>query len=133
MKQEMAMFAVELAMKGSKFALDSGALQYGIFNPYNQFPSAPRKLAYMDRPLFEGHKTYPHLSRRATASMSLLALNSAAVPVAVVGTSVVGATILHSSYSSLEPENVNEKTSFWQGFAAALSGGFSMGGGVKIR
>ncbi len=127
------MFVVELAMKGSKFAFDSGALQYGIFNPYNQFPSAPRKLAYMDRPLFEGHKTYPHLSRRASASMSLLALNSAAAPIAVAAASVAGATVVHSSYSSLEPENVNEKTPFWQSFAAALSGGFSMGGGVQIR
>ena len=54
-------------------------------------------------------------------------------PAAIVGASVIGGTVVHQGYSTLEPENVNEKTSFWQGFAAALSGGFSMGGGVQIR
>lgn len=127
------MFAVEVALKGSKFAFDTGALQYGFFNPYHQYPSVPRKLAYMDRPLFEGHKTYPHLSRPIRANMTLLALNKTMAPAAIVGASVIGGTVVHQGYSTLEPENVNEKTSFWQGFAAALSGGFSMGGGVQIR
>lgn len=35
-------------------------------------------------------------------------------------------------YSKFEPENPNEKTSFWQGFGAALAGGFSMGGGIDL-
>ncbi len=133
MKREMAMFVAESALKGTKFAYDTGVLQFGFFNPYQQFPSAPRKLAYMDRPLFEGHKTYPHLSRPARASMALLSINAAAPVIAAAGTSVLAATAVHESYSSFEPENVNEKTSFWQGFAAALSGGFSMGGGIQIN
>ncbi len=52
---------------------------------------------------------------------------------ALVAGSVLGASAIVDQYSVFEPQNVNEKTSFWQGFAAALSGGFSMGGGVKIR
>jgi hypothetical protein len=67
MKQEMAMFAMEIALKGSKFAYDD-LTGFGFFNPYHQFPKSQPKLAYMDRPLFEGHKTYPHLSRPAMGS-----------------------------------------------------------------
>ncbi len=133
MRQEMALFAVEAALKGTKVAVDIGAFQYGFFNPYHQFPKVPRKLAYMDRPLFEGHKTYPHLSRPIRANMALLVLNKTMAPAAIAGVSVIGATVAHQAYGTLEPENVNEKTPFWQGFAAALSGGFSMGGGVQIR
>ncbi len=32
--------------------------------PHGQIVYGPRTLPYMDRPLFEGHKTYPELSRR---------------------------------------------------------------------
>ncbi len=135
MKQELAMFVVEAALKGTKVAFDARYGNLGFFNPYQQFPKFERhrKLRYMDRPLFEGHKTYPHLSRPATANMSLLVLNKTMVPAAIAGVSVIGGTVVHQTYSTLEPENVNEKTPFWQGLAAALSGGFSMGGGVKIR
>ena len=60
-----------------------------------------------------------------------------ATPVALVGAAIVGGSMLAANaitdaYSTFEPENPNEKTSFWQGFAASLSGGFAMGGGIEI-
>ncbi len=126
MKQEMAMFVMEVALKGSKFAYDD-VTGFGFFNPYHQFPKSQPKLGYMDRPLFEGHKTYPHLSRPGMAQGSLLALNSAAAPIAIVAASAAGASAITTTYGSLEPGNVNEKQSFWMGLSAALTGGFSMG------
>jgi len=51
---------------------------------------------------------------------------------AVVTASAVVSESVVEQYSKFEPENPNEKVSFWQGFGASLAGGFSMGGGIDL-
>ena len=51
---------------------------------------------------------------------------------AVVGASYGISKATTNAYSKFEPQNPNEKTSFWQGFGATLAGGFSMGGGIDL-
>ena len=132
MRPEMTMFLIETALKGNKIRTrrSSGIYDLGIFNPTHQWPKYQSRPGMMDRPMFEGHKTYPHLSRPGAGGATFVLASHVAAPVAVVGTSVVGASLVTDAYSVLEPENVNEKRSFWMGLSAAMSGGFSMGGQV---
>lgn len=62
MKSDLALFLVDMTLKGTKLFADE-SMGFGFFNPYDQYPKHKPKLGYMDRPLFEGHRTYPHLSR----------------------------------------------------------------------
>ena len=62
MKSDLALFLFDMALKGTKVFADE-SMGFGFFNPYDQYPKHRPKLGYMDRPLFEGHKTYPHLSK----------------------------------------------------------------------
>ena len=63
MNDRMAMFLFEIAQKGAKTRYRDLPTDFAIFNPYNQFPRATRKPAFMDRPHAPGYKTYPELSR----------------------------------------------------------------------
>ena len=66
MNDKMAMFLFEVAQKGAHMKYKTNipqSLSIPIFTPYNQWPKYQPRAPYMDRPLFEGHKTYPQHSR----------------------------------------------------------------------
>lgn len=98
MKAELTMFLFESAMKANKIRTQrsSGLYDLGIFNPMNQWPKYQRSPGMMDRPAFEGHKTYPHLSRSGTggAFAAIFARKAILYPLGAVGLTVLGYDLL---------------------------------------
>ena len=101
MNDRMALFLFEASTTGYKLYGKRRRTGYdiGFFNPYRQWPKAPRKLAYMDRPLFEGYRTHPELSRGSSAGFAFLARSVVTAPifmaVAVPAALAIGLSELH--------------------------------------
>lgn len=98
MKPEMTMFLIETALRANRVRTQRSSAYYdlGIINPMNQWPKYQRPLGMMDRPAFEGHKTYPHLSRPGAggAAATLLLRKAVLYPLGAVGLVALGYDIL---------------------------------------
>jgi len=124
----MTLFLVENAIKINRMRSGGtqGPTEFGIINPYKQWPAAPKRLPFMDRPFGPGYSTLPEMSRPGFGpALGFIAarVSPVLVPAAIVGTSYVAADVTTTLYAELEPENPNEKRGFWYMLSGSMNTG----------
>lgn len=71
----------------------SGPYEFGIINPYKQWPSAPKRLPFMDRPFGPGYSTLPEMSRSGLGPALGILLRPLVVPTVIATTAAVSTDI----------------------------------------
>lgn len=120
MNPQMVLFLVENAIKLNRIRKggSSGPYEFGIINPYKQWPSAPKRLPFMDRPFGPGYSTLPEMSRSGLGPALGVLARPLVVPAAIVTTAVVSTDIeiaLLDEIVSTESVSTSDKIRFMQG------------------
>ncbi len=120
MNPQMTLFLIENAIKLNRVRKGghSGPYEFGIINPYNQWPSAPKRLPFMDRPFGPGYSTLPEMSRSGFGPALGYIARPFVVPLAVSLTYAITADIEASLiHEVVQTESVpsSDKITFLQG------------------
>ena len=120
MNPQMTLFLVENAIKLNRLRKGghSGPYEFGIINPYKQWPSAPQRLPFMDRPFGPGYSTLPELSRPGLGPALGFLLRPFVAPAAILTTAVLSTDIeseLIEEIVSTESVPTEDKIYFLQG------------------
>jgi len=120
MNPQMVLFLAENALKINRMRSNPSRslYEFGIINPYTQWPSAPKRLPFMDRPFGPGYETLPEMSRARSMTALGMLVRPAVVPAAIVTTAVVSTDIemvLLDEIVSTESVPTSDKIRFIQG------------------
>jgi len=120
MNPQMTLFLVENAIKLNRLRKGghSGPYEFGIINPYKQWPSAPKRLPFMDRPFGPGYSTLPEMSRSGLGPALGILLRPLVVPTVIATTAAVSTDIeivLLDEIVSSDSVPTSDKIRFMQG------------------
>lgn len=122
MNPQMVLFLVENAIKLNRMRSGGtqGPYEFGIINPYKQWPSAPKRLPFMDRPFGPGYQTLPEMSRSGFGPALGVLVRPLVVPAALVTTAVLSTDIeivVLDEIVSTESVPASDKIRFMQGLS----------------
>ena len=120
MNPQMVLFLVENAIKLNRMRSGGtqGPYEFGIINPYKQWPAAPKRLPFMDRPFGPGYQTLPEMSRSGFGPALGVLARPLVVPAALVTTAVLSTDIeivVLDEIVSTESVPTSDKIRFMQG------------------
>lgn len=120
MNPQMVLFLVENAIKLNRIrsGRTQGPYEFGIINPYKQWPAAPKRLPFMDRPFGPGYSTLPEMSRPGLGPALGVLVRPLVVPAVITTTAVLSTDIeiaLLDEIVSTESVPTEDKIYFLQG------------------
>jgi len=120
MNPQMVLFLAENALKINRMRSNPSRslYEFGIINPYTQWPSAPKRLPFMDRPFGPGYETLPEMSRARPMTALGMLLRPAVVPASIAVVAAVSVdveTVLLNEIVSSESVPTSDKIRFMQG------------------